>query len=328
VSDEFARAEVRLSTRKTTALETDYRVMYDEVTKNPEIVPLLKKSASSEELHLRLERFYGLADLSAATLLPESYRNALAICIYLAAVLHSSNRARFVVLDDVTSSFDAGHQWSLMELIRTKIAYPANPDGPQMIILSHDGLLEKYFDRMDSQTEWHHQRLQGSPPKGLVHSRTHDANRLELVARQQLAAGLTDLAMPLIRQYLEQKLLQVIRKLEIPVRLDFSIRDDQKMVANCIDAIVTAIDLHKRAGDLILDAQQIHDLEAVHVPAIIGNWVSHYATATGASVSPYVFVGVLDTINRVSECFMYPCHCGGASQKRFYKDLSSKICTC
>jgi hypothetical protein len=138
VSDEFARAEVRLSTSKTTALETNYREMYKEVTKNPEIVPLLKKSDASEELHLRLARFYGLNDLSAATLLPESYRNALAICIYLAAVLQSSSRARFVVLDDVTSSFDAGHQWSLMELIRTKIAYPANPNGPQVIILSHD----------------------------------------------------------------------------------------------------------------------------------------------------------------------------------------------
>jgi hypothetical protein len=108
--------------------------MYKEVTKNPEIVPLLKKSDTSEELHLRLAHFYGLSDLSAATLLPESYRNALAICIYLAAVLQLSSTARFVVLDDVTSSFDAGHQWSLMELIRTKIAYPANPSGPQVII--------------------------------------------------------------------------------------------------------------------------------------------------------------------------------------------------
>src|ERR1035438_9237412 len=185
--------------------------MYKEVTKNPEIVPLLKKSDTSEELHLRLAHFYGLSDLSAATLLPESYRNALAICIYLAAVLQLSSTARFVVLDDLTSSFDAGHQWSLMELIRTKVAYPSNPNGPQVIILSHDGLLEKYFDTMASEAKWHHQRLQGLPPKGLVYPHTQDINRLEQAARQQLSAGQTDLAMPLIRQYLEQKLLQVIR---------------------------------------------------------------------------------------------------------------------
>jgi hypothetical protein len=328
VSDEFAKAEVRLSTLKTTALESDYRQMYEQITNNPEIVPSLRKSDTSEELHLRLARFYGLTDLSAATLLPESYRNALAICIYLAAVLRSTGTARFMVLDDVTSSFDAGHQWSLMELIRSKIAHPANPDGPQVIILSHDGLLEKYFDTMEAESHWHHQRLQGMPPKGLVYPHTQDVNRLEHAARQQLSAGQTDLAILLIRQYLEQKLLQIIRKVEIPVRLDFSIRDDRKMVGNCLDAISRGIDLHKRAGDLILLSHQVRDLETVYVPALVANWVSHYATVTGVSLSPYVLLSVLDAINKVTECFMYPCKCTGSSRPRFYKNLTSKACPC
>jgi DNA repair exonuclease SbcCD ATPase subunit len=328
VSDQFAAAEVKLSTQKTTALDTDYREMYEQVTGNPEIVPILKKSGTSEELYLRLAKFYGLSDLSAATLLPESYRNALAICIYLAAVVHSSTPARFMVLDDVTSSFDAGHQWALMELIRTKIAYPENPNGPQVIILSHDGLLEKYFDIMDANAKWHHQRLQGMPPKGFVTSQKQDVQRLEKEARQQLAAGQTDLAMPLVRQCLEQKLLQIIRKLNIRVSIDFSIRDDRKMVGNCLDAISDEVDLHKRANDLILTQQQVDDLVKVHVPALIGNWVSHYATASGASFSPYVLLGVLDAINRLSDCFKYSCSCGGGPQPRFYKDLTSKACGC
>lgn len=328
VSNQFAAAEVKLSTQKTTTLDADYRAMYEQVTNNPEIVPILKKSGTSEELHLRLAKFYGLSDLSAATLLPESYRNALAICIFLAAVVHASTPARFMVLDDVTSSFDAGHQWALMELIRTKVAYPENPNGPQVIILSHDGLLEKYFDIMDAKARWHHQRLQGMPPKGFVSAQTQDVQRLEREARQQLAAGQSDLAMPLVRQCLEQKLLQIIRKLNIRVRIDFSIRDDRKMVGNCLDAISEEVDLHKRANALILTQQQVDDLVKVHVPALIGNWVSHYATASGASFSPYVLLGVLDTINKFSGCFKYPCSCDGSSQPRFYKDLTSKACGC
>jgi hypothetical protein len=195
-------------------------------------------------------------------------------------------------------------------------------------ILSHDSLLEKYFDTMETKTQWHHQRLQGLPPKGLVYPHTQDVNRLEDAARQQLLAGQTDLAMPLIRQYLEQKLLHVIRKLEIPVRLDFSIRDDRKMVGNCLETISSALDLHKRAGDLILDPRQIHDLETVYVPALVANWVSHYATATGVSLSPYVLIGVLDTINKVILCFMYPCKCDGRLQPRYYKNLTAKACAC
>ena len=68
---------------------------------------------------------------------------------------------RVVVLDDVTSSFDAGHQYFLMELIRTKLQQPNNPNGLQFIILSHDGLLEKYFDRLGGTADWHHNKLQG-----------------------------------------------------------------------------------------------------------------------------------------------------------------------
>jgi DNA repair exonuclease SbcCD ATPase subunit len=328
VSDELAQAEVRFSTSRTGALESDYRTMYEQVTKNPEIVPLLKKSESSEELHLRLAKFYGLTDLSAATLLPESYRNALAICIYLAAALRTTNTARFIVLDDVTSSFDAGHQWALMELIRTKIAYPGNPNGPQIIVLSHDSLLEKYFDTMASETEWHHQRLHGLPPKGIVYPQTQDINRLEKVARQQLSAGQTELAQPLIRQYLEQKLLQLIRKLEIPVPLDFSIREDRKMTGNCIDAISNAINLHKKAGTLVLQTSQLLKIETIYVPALVANWISHHSTGASASLSPYVLLGVLDSINDLCGSFMYECNCTGSLKLRFYRNLYAKACSC
>jgi hypothetical protein len=188
--------------------------------------------------------------------------------------------------------------------------------------------LEKYFDTMANETEWHHQRLQGLPPKGLVYPHTQDVNRLEQVARQQLSAGQTEIAKPLIRQFLEQKLLRVIRKLQIPVPLDFSIREDRKMVGNCLDAISSAIELHKRAGTLILEAQQIRDLETVHVPVIVGNWISHYSTGTAVSLSPYVYLGVLDAINKITDCFTYSCKCSGTFKPRFYASLSAKACKC
>ena len=61
-----------------------------------------------------------------------------------------------MVLDDVTSSFDAGHQFSLIDTVRTKLRFGAPnglPGGLQFIILSHDTSLEKYFDRLNGTTE-------------------------------------------------------------------------------------------------------------------------------------------------------------------------------
>lgn len=328
-AEQFAKAEVALSTSLTVALENDYRALYEAVTRNPEIVPRLKKAPGSEELFLRLEKFFGLSDVSAATLLPESYRNALAICIFLAASQSKKEPARFIVLDDITSSFDNGHQFHLMELLRTSLATPANPKGPQIILLSHDGSLEKYFDTAGNGTDWHHQKLQGAPPRGTVLTQAQDGQRLRKTAEKFLNAGQIAEASPLIRQYLEYSLLKVIRQVAIPVPIDFVIRDDRKMVENCLNAINHAVDLHSRAGDLILSATQTNDLDKVLVPKLMGNLINHYATGTTTSISPYVLLGVLDDIDKLVECFKHACTCvGGGAGTRFYKSLSEKHCAC
>jgi ABC-type hemin transport system ATPase subunit len=62
---------------------------------------------------LKLADFFGLANQSARALLSESYRNAVAASIFMAAVTRHQGVPRFMVLDDVTSSFDAGHQFQL-----------------------------------------------------------------------------------------------------------------------------------------------------------------------------------------------------------------------
>jgi hypothetical protein len=326
-SRRFAEAEVAFSTAKTMAIDSEYRELYGQITNNPDVVPSLRKAAGSEELHLRLEKFFGLADLSATTLLQESYRNALAIAIFLSGAQQTQTQARFMVLDDITSSFDAGHQYGLMELLRSRVGHPANPNGPQIILLSHDGLLEKYFDIQASEGAWHHQRLQGMPPMGSVLIQAQDANRLGTEARKFLSAGQTQQAVPLIRQYLEFWLLEIIRKTRINVPLDFVIRDDKKMVASCLAAIEVSTELHKKAGDLILDAKQLKELEGVYVPALIANWVSHYSTGVVTSITPYVLLGVLDTIDKFVECFKYSCKCK-APTRRFYKNLTEKACGC
>ncbi|MEK6782178.1 MAG: DUF2813 domain-containing protein [Bacteroidota bacterium] len=326
-SQVFAQAEVALSTAKTLRLETSYRNIYQEITNNPDVVPKLVKTVASEDLHLNLERFYGKHDLAASALLSESYRNALALSIFLSAAIENSTSA-FIVFDDVTSSFDAGHQFSLMEVLRTKIARPNNATGPQVIVLSHDGLLEKYFDKISSTAPWHHQRLHGLSPNGSIFTQTQSANRLKFRATQFLQAGQIDQAEPLVRQYLEFKLLEIIQRVSIPVPVDFSIRDDRKMVQNCINAITSAIDLYSGASRLILTNQQQADVTNTLIPTIVANWLSHYSTAAGSSFSPHVLLGVLNSIDQVADCFMYNCICSGSSQRRYYKSLSTKHCAC
>jgi recombinational DNA repair ATPase RecF len=81
------------------------------------------KRANSEDLQIALADFHGLPNLSPQALLSESFRNAFAISLYLAAASLYGGLPKFIVLDDVTSSFDAGHQNFLVELLRTTGQY-------------------------------------------------------------------------------------------------------------------------------------------------------------------------------------------------------------
>ena len=320
----FADAEAALSKARIKAIDAEYKSVFREIMQVGDVVPDLRRADAKEDLHVQLSDFHGQHSLSARALLSESYRNALAISVFLAAALKHSGAPRFVVLDDVTSSFDSGHQYFLMELIRTKLQQPKNPDGLQFIILSHDGLLEKYFDRLGGTTGWRHNKLQGSPPMGAILHQAQGADRLKTTIASLLSAGQVSEAEPLIRQYLEYKLQQIIRKVGIPVPIDFAIKDTSRMVSNCLDAITSAVELHKKAGTLVLDAQQVRNIDTSHVPAIVGNWVTHYETGSGSSLSARALDGVIKSIDALAECFRYDGTSGGLTARRWYKSLSKR----
>ena len=320
----FAEAEGALSKARIKGIDAEYKSMFREIMQVGDVVPDLQRADDREDLHVQLSDFHGQHRLSARALLSESYRNALAISVFLAAALKHSGAPRFVVLDDVTSSFDAGHQYFLMELIRTKLQQPQNTDGLQFIILSHDGLLEKYFDRLGGTTGWHHNKLQGSPPMGAILHQAQGADRLKTTIASLLSAGQVSQAEPLIRQYLEYKLQQIIRRVDIPVPIDFAIKDTSRMVSNCLDAITSAVELHRKAGTLVLDSQQVQDIDTAHVPAIVGNWVSHYETGSGSSLSAPVLSGVIKSIDFLAECFRYDDGSVGATVRKWYRSLSKR----
>lgn len=321
---QFSAAEAALSKAKITDIDAEYKSMYKEIMQVGDVVPDLQRADDKEDLNVELSDFHGQHRLSARALLSESYRNALAISVFLAAAMRHSGAPRFVVLDDVTSSFDAGHQFYLMELIRTKLQHPQNLDGLQFIILSHDGLLEKYFDTQGGTTAWHHNKLQGSPPMGDILHQSQGAERLKTRVNALLSAGQITEAEPIVRQFLEYKLQQIIRKVNIPVPLDFVIKDTNKMVSNCLDAIKEGIDLHQKAGTIVLEPQQVQDVLNSHVPMIVSNWVSHYATGGSSSFSAPALRGVIGAIDAMSDCFKFDDTSETPTVRRWYRSLSRR----
>ena len=186
--------------RRLAAVEPLCQTFFDSIVHQP-VKPALVKPGGGEELVLQLAQFFGLTDVSAQALLSESFRNAFAVSVYLAAASLYGGAPRFVVLDDVTSSFDAGHQFHLMEVIRTKFSRPGLPDGPQVILLSHDTLLEKLFNRNNGQPGWKHQKLEGTARTAVL-PQSNAVNRVKDATIRFLGAGQVEDAAPRVRQYL------------------------------------------------------------------------------------------------------------------------------
>jgi hypothetical protein len=314
----FASAESTMAQARLQKVEPVCRSLFRSIM-GQGAVPSLSKKAGAEELHISLAEYWTLKDVSAQALLSESYRNAFAVSVYLAAASLYGGAPKFMVLDDVTSSFDAGHQLQLMSVLRTQFARPTMPDGPQVIVLSHDTMLEKLFNKNNVSADWQHQRLEGTAQTAVL-LQSGAVNKVRDATVDLLNQGRAIEAGPFIRQYLEYQLGRVISGCKIPVPIDIAYSDDQRMASKLIGAIQEAVVLHKKAGTIVLDAVQQSGL-TLHESTIVSNYLSHWETgSTGGFAAPALQM-VIQAIDAFVECFQFEPTPG---DRRFYKSLSKK----
>lgn len=318
-SKTFATAESAISKARLTAVEPVFKDYFKKMSFHG-VEPAVSKRADSEELRIGLNQFYGLTNVSPQALLSESFRNAFAISLYLAAASLYGGLPKFVILDDVTSSFDAGHQHFLIELVRTTFARPGNANGPQVILLSHDTMLEKLFNKHSNSGAWWHQRLEGSPQIAVL-PQAGAVNKVRDRTISMLQAGQADSAKEGVRQYLEYRLSDLISKLRIPVPLDIAFNDDKQVAGDFLKAIEAAVKLHKAANSLVLDAAQEAGLNT-NMVTIVGNFLSHWGTGQAAAFSAQALLGVMQAIDDYCDCFTF--EPAPSAARIYYKSLSQR----
>lgn len=315
----FAQAESGMAATRLARVEPLCQDLFHQIMFSP-VTPILRKPSGTEDLTIGLATFWTLHDVSAQALLSESYRNAFTVSVYLAAASLYGGAPRFMVLDDVTSSFDAGHQHHLVEVIRTRFARPLQANGPQVILLSHDTLLEKLFNKHSGSPDWSHQRLEGTAYTAVL-LQSGAVNKVRDATNTLLNQGRVDDAAPRLRQYLEYVLQTIIDKCRIPVPPDLAFGDDKRTPGEYLNAIKAAVELEDRAGSLILELAQKQALQ-MHSATIIGNFVSHWATGQTMAFSAPALLGVMQAIENYQDCFKYEPTPG--AQKRFYATLHSR----
>ncbi|WP_341987784.1 AAA family ATPase [Azorhizobium sp. AG788] len=318
-NDAFAVAESAMATERLGKVLPVCRDLFKAIM-GRSVVPALAKRAGTEELAISLSTFWSLQDVSAQALLSESFRNGFAVSVYLAAASLYGGAPKFMILDDVTSSLDAGHQLNLIDVIRLQFARPRVANGPQIILLSHDTMLEKLFNAHNGSAEWQHQRLEGNPQMAVL-PQAGAINKVRDGTNDLLNQGRAADAAPFIRQYLEYQLSNIITRCRISVPFDVAFNDDQKMVGRLLGAIQDAVKLHNKAGDLVLDAAQQTALEQRGM-SISSNFISHWATGSTSAYSAAALQTVMSAIDALEDSFMH--QPDPTKPKVFYRSLSQK----
>lgn len=315
----YSSAESQLASDRLRQVEPVCQELFKHIMYSP-VVPALLKAAGSEELGIQLSEFWGLRDVSAQALLSESYRNGFAVSVYLAAASLYGGAPRFVVLDDVTSSFDAGHQHHLVEVIRNQFARPAQANGPQVILLSHDTMLEKLFNKHSASPQWSHHRLEGTADTAVL-LQAGAVNKVRDRTNELLRSGRVEEAAPRIRMYLEYILHSVIDRCRIPVPLDLAFGDDKRTSGEYLKAIEEAVRLEGKAKTLVLTPSQVASLK-LHSTTITSNYLSHWSTGQVGAYSGPALMGVMQAITDFPDCFKHEPTPG--EPKKFYASLSRR----
>lgn len=330
IKEDYENAYNMLMDEIASMIDFDTKLFFKEIMGEVDIIPKLKKENKGQKVNVLLEKFYSNTnDIKAAALLSESYRNALSLSIYFAAALKSRNSGCFIVVDDITSSFDCGHQLYLLDLIKRKIALnPSNKNGKQIIFLTHDGLLKKVLNENHNPAKyWTHYPLNSN--KDIVSLNPFKSDDLKLILQTKVSNG--NYMGSDFRMYYEFVLLEIIEKINLEVPFSLINNNDNKMVSKLSNAIKEIIELKRASGKIRgVRFPNSNDFK-VHTQQLTNN-LSHWASVREISLSTPVLNRIIDDIDNFKKLFQYNCTCSAKGAGWVYfKSLSSpkhKGCTC
>lgn len=193
----------------------------------------------------------------------ESHLNCFGLSFFLASVIAFNKESKFVVLDDVISSFDSTHRKKFADLIIEKF------NDYQFIVLTHE---REWFDNMikplAKKKGWYINEIKWSESKGTHFDET--PNELKDFIEHNLSNGISNGMGNPIRRYMEQKLKDIASNTDTKVVFRFNEINEHRMCYELITSLKSTIKITNK--DLLVTYPVIDRIEN---SAQIGNTLSH-----------------------------------------------------
>lgn len=261
--------------RQEEALEGFLKMFSSEINKyynlmNPgekvddiKLIPI--KDKTGEELEgITIDfKFFNRRKTPPSALLSESHINCLGISFFLASAKAFNTENRFIVLDDVISSFDSNHRTRFIRMLIDEF------EEYQIILLTHE---KDFFDIAASEAKrknWLVTSLAWTSEKGtsfetpLLDLRT----TIEGKIKEKNTDGLGND----IRKYGERQLKHIANSIEAKVAFRFDGQNEERMLSELLTSVQGTVNKHSPT-----DLKTKNNIDRIlGMPMFIGNKTSH-----------------------------------------------------
>jgi energy-coupling factor transporter ATP-binding protein EcfA2 len=192
----------------------------------------------------------------------ESHLNCFGLSFFLASVIAFNKENKFLVLDDVISSFDSNHRIRFANLLFEKFS------DYQIILMTHEKEWFQYVSQLAKRKQWLINEIKWSDNDGTyLDDKPSD---LKEIIETNLAKGFVDLLGNPIRKYLEHSLKEICANIDVKVKFRLNVDNEKRMPDELLNELKSQI--NKSSNDL---RAQMRIIDRIINSNILGNLLSH-----------------------------------------------------
>ncbi len=253
--------------------------------------------------------FHGKRTYPPMKYLSESHLNSLGLALFLASVKLFNEESNFFVLDDVVTSFDAGHRLRLIRLLQEKFK------DWQIILLTHERFWFDMIKKELAATGWIIKEVNWSPENG-IQLKAAASDLRELISFK-LSQG-HDVANDM-RTLLEKLLKEICNSLEVKLAFRYNDRNEERMVGELLS------ELRRTLNEKNTSIKDNPIFKQIETSNLLGTTGSHDRPKTFSKGD----IGTaLEDIDKFEALFRCP-KCGVLVSKERFIEIEKKVtCKC
>ncbi len=202
--------------------------------------------------------------------LSESHLNSLGICLFLASARLFNTTTRFLVLDDIVTSFDLGHRRRLLRLIKEQFS------DWQIVLLTHERLWFEMTQKELAPSGWLFREVEWDPENG-IQLMPSAADLRALIEEKRKKHDVSND----IRKLLEASLKEICHALEVKVAFRYNDENEHRMTGELLSELRATVN---RKCPPLKGHGSFANLEGSNLIITVGSHDNPAATITGGDI--------------------------------------------